>query len=105
LEEALLLAAHQRQQKIEFMKIESIYTANIAPEKAYEVITRLQRLMFPEIEDQLQEREALQSTVLEEEQGFVWVLEGDRNGYYGGKRVKAEDAEKYAPGWTLDRGA
>lgn len=93
-----------RQQKIEFAKINAIYAASVDPEKAYNVIVTLQRMMFPEIEGQLREQEAEQTKIFEEEKGYIWVLQTGEHGDKVGTKIKLEDAPDEFKNWASERG-
>ena len=82
----------------------AIYAATINPEKAYNVIVSLQRLMFPEVEDQLKAQESVQSKILEEEKQYVWVLQAGEHGHKLGRKVKWDDAPDDFKEWAADKG-
>ncbi|KKN70464.1 hypothetical protein LCGC14_0430420 [marine sediment metagenome] len=82
----------------------AIYTAAINPDEAYNIIVSLQRMMFPEIEDQLREQEAQQSKIFEEEKGYIWVLQTGEHGHKYGTKVKLEDAPDTFRKWASEKG-
>lgn len=82
----------------------AIYAATVDPDEAYNVIVSLQRMMFPEIEDQLREQEAQQSKIFEEEKGFIWVLQTGEHGDKVGTKIKLEDAPEEFKTWASERG-
>lgn len=104
LEEQWLIQAFIRQQRIEFAKVNAIYTAMINKEEAYNVIVSLQRMMFPEIEDQLKARESEQAKILDEEKGFLWVIQTGKHGHKYGAKVKVSDAPGDFKKWAVEKG-
>lgn len=104
LEEQWLIQASIRQQRIEFAKVNAIYAATINPEEAYNVIVSLQRMMFPEIEDQLRARELEQAKILDEEKQYIWVLHTGEHGEKIGTKMKMDDAPDEFKEWAANRG-
>lgn len=68
------------------------------PENAYNEMIRLQRLYFPEIEDELKAYDELKLKIMEEERKYVWVLTRDKDGFLhaGRKPIEEMPAEHIA---------
>lgn len=90
-EEALLIAAETRKEKIEFLKIRTICAVIVNPESAYNEVTNLQREMFPEVEEIQKAKDAERDRVFHEEKGFVWHLTRDPQGFVSGRRIRSDE--------------
>lgn len=75
------------------------------PEKLYEDIVRLQRVMFPEIEDDLKKHDEINQKIIEEEQKYIWSLKSDQNGYVQASRIPIEDMDLETRKHIADRQA
>lgn len=61
------------------------------PDNAYNEMVRLQRLYFPEIEDELKVHDELKLKIMEEERKYVWVLTRDEKGFLHAGRKPIEE--------------
>ncbi len=90
-EEALLIAAETRKERIEFLKIRTICAVIVNPDNAYGEVTNLQSLMFTEVEEIQKAKDAERDRVFQEEKGFVWHLTRDPQGFVSGKRIRNDE--------------
>ncbi len=93
-----------RRERIEFAKINAIYTAQVDPDSAYNVMRDLQKIMFPEIEDRIKEREAQMAQILDEELQYVWTLSMTKEGYAQGQKLHWDDAPEALHEWAAQVG-
>ncbi len=61
------------------------------PDNAYNELIRLQRLYFPEIEDELKVHDDLKLKIMEEERKYVWMLTRDKDGHLHAQRKPIEE--------------
>ncbi len=61
------------------------------PDEAYNEVIRLQRLFFPEIEDELKVQDEVKQKIIEEERNYVWMLTRDARGFLHAERKPIEE--------------
>ena len=61
------------------------------PDNAYNELIRLQRLYFPEIEDELKVHDELKLKIMQEERQYVWMLTRDNKGFLHAERKRIEE--------------
>ena len=65
------------------------------PDNAYNELIRLQRLYFPEIEDELKIHDELKLKIMEEERKYVWMLTRDEKGFLHAARKPIEEMPEH----------
>lgn len=64
----------------------------------------LQKTMFPEVEDQLREREDQMAQILDEELQYVWLVQKDSDGGAQGQKLHWDDAPESLKDWARNVG-
>jgi len=81
IEEALMISAFNRRQQIEALKVATIITAVVNPEKAHESYMNLLKLMMPEYAKMRQEMDEKMFKTFDKEKGKAFVLEQKGGGF------------------------
>lgn len=80
----------KREWELELQKIITLAVAIKDPDNVYNEVIKLQKFLFPEIEDVLAEHDKHKREAMEEEQKYVWKLRKDKMGI-SAKRVPIEE--------------
>ncbi len=65
--------------------------AAVSPDDTYNEILKLQRMIWPETEDQLKKRDEDQIRIFKEESEYRYIMKTDENGFVYATRIHASE--------------